>query len=189
MPSSPNSVASVRAGDQMTSSLAEALNGRVDPAAQARLDGFRVGREEGFERGRAQGLQQVEQRFSTALRAVSTVLADIEHRRVADEKRLESLAVELAVELAEAIVGGDLALVFSGQDVIARAFGRRRAGEEIRLRLHPDDARLLNETVHPDLEIVSDPSLLPGQALADIGVGVTDLSTAAAIERVREELS
>lgn len=189
MPSSHSAVASIRSAEQVTTELAEALNGRIDPAAQARLDGFRVGRAEGFERGLSQGRQQADENVRTVLTALTSALSEVEARRDVDETRLESLAIELAVELAEAIVGGDLSLVSTGHDVIARAFRLRRAGETIRLRLSVDDAQLLNDTAHPDVEILADPGLRPGQAFADIGDGVTDLSIDSAIARVREEMT
>jgi len=181
--------ASIRTAEQVTTELADALNGRVEPTAQARLDGFRAGRVEGFEHGLAQGRRHAEDTFRSAMAALNSALSAVEAQRGADEARLESLAIELAVELAEAIVGGDLSLITSGDAVIARAFRLRRAGESVRIRLSAEDAEILRETSHPDVEIVSDPTLRPGQAFADIGDGVTDLSIDAAIARVRGELA
>lgn len=188
MPSSREAMATVRAGDAVVAAFPSALSPRTDPSAEARLSGFRAGRDEGFEVGLAEGRRAAEASFGRVLQSLEGIIADAEDRNRRNEERLEALALELAVELAEAIVGGSLSLVENGDDVIARAMHLRRVGEPVRIRVHPDHASLADPVDHPGVEVVADPQLPVGAAEAELGEGLADISIATAVTRVREEL-
>ncbi|MEZ5245774.1 MAG: FliH/SctL family protein [Acidimicrobiales bacterium] len=163
--------------------------GRRDAPAEARLEGFRAGREEGFAVGREEGRATSEAAVASALGALSALVADYQQRLDFARGEVEQLAVALAVELAEVLLGRQLAEIEPGSDVIARALALRCGAEPVRIRMHPADAALIGASDHPDVTIVPDPGLARGAAAAESGGGLADISIAAAIERVREVLS
>jgi flagellar biosynthesis/type III secretory pathway protein FliH len=161
---------------------------RRDQDATDRLDGYRIGRDEGFQAGYADGLERAQQSMAEMLDGLHAAVVQVEHEREVAEDRISALAIALAAELAEAIVGGDLSLLETGEDVLSRAFGLRRAGERVRIRLHPQHpAHDLPE--RHGVELAADPELGPNEAFAEIGEGLADLSIDAAIERVRSALA
>ena len=188
MHSSLEHVAVVRSQGASVHSLAD-LGPRVDPEATARLDGYRAGRTEGFAAGHADGQALAERAVLDALEGLRSAAADLEARSADAAQDLASFAMHLAVELAEAIVGGDLSLLETGEDVILRALSLRRAGETVRIRVHPAHPLLAIGTTRPDVEVVADPDVAPDQAFAEIGEGLADLSIATAVTRVREVLA
>ncbi len=160
-----------------------------DTDASERLDGFRAGREEGFAAGRAEGLEAARVAMSGLLDGLRAAVLQVENASEVAEDRIAALAVALAAELAETIVGGDLSLLETGEDLIVRALGLRRPGEQVRIRVHPGHPALTDLPERPGLELIPDPELGPTDALAEIGEGVADLSIDAALERVRSALS
>lgn len=162
-----------------------ALTGRRDSPAHARLEGFRAGREEGFEIGRQEGRAAAE----AALAALGAVVDDLQTREAFARAEVEDLAVALAVELAEVLLGRQLVEIEPGSDVIARALGVRRGAEAVRIRMHPADAAEVGGSDHPDVTVVPDPTLARGHAAAETGGGLADVSISAAIERVRGVLA
>jgi flagellar assembly protein FliH len=163
--------------------------GRRDNPAEARLEGFRAGREEGFVVGREEGRAASEAAVASALVALRDLVTDYRQRLDFARGEVEQLAVELAVELAEVLLGRQLAEIEPGSDVIARALGLRFGAEPVRIRMHPADAALIGAAEHPDVTIVPDPGLARGEAEAESGGGLADISISAAMERVREVLS
>ena len=166
-----------------------ALTSRRDSPAEARLQGFRAGREEGFAIGREEGRATAEAAVASTLGSLRDMLTEYQQRLDFARGEVEQLAVELAVELAEVLLGRQLVEIEPGSDVIARALGLRRGVEPVRIRMHPADAALIGASAHPDVAIVPDPTLARGDAAAEVGGGLSDISIAAAMERVRGVLS
>ena len=160
-----------------------------DERAAQRLEGFRAGREEGFATGHAEGLDIAKRSIAAALEGLHTTVLQVENAGAVIEDRIASISVALAVELAEAIVGGDLSLLETGEDVVVRALALRRPGEQVRIRVHPDHRALENPPNRVDLELVADPELGPNDAFAELGEGLSNLSIDAAIARIREVLA
>lgn len=185
MRSSLDHLAVVRPAAEAHAVVPADLGPLVDSDAAARLDGYRAGRAEGFAVGREEGEALAERAMATALDGLVAAASQLETRAADAAKDLASLAMHLAIELAEAIAGGDLSLLESGEDVVIRALGLRRAGETVRVRVHPDHPVLTIGTTRPDVELIADPDLSPAQAMAEIGEGLADLSVEAAIQRVR----
>lgn len=187
MHSSPDVRASIRSqASDATAAFGTAP--RLD-AASARLDGFRAGREEGFEAGRDEGRATAEAAVADAVAALGAAAVDFRSREDFARDAVESLAVELAVELAEVIIGVQLAEMEPGTDVIGRALSLRRGLEPIRVRMHPADAAAVSDDPHPDVTIVADSTIPRGGAAAEVADDLTDISIDAAIARVREVLS
>lgn len=160
-----------------------------DERASQRLEGFRAGREEGFAVGHAEGLEIAKRSIAAAIDGLHNAVLQIENAGTVIEDRVASVSVALATELAEAIVGGDLSLLETGEDVVIRALALRRSSENVRIRLHPDHPALENPPERVGLELVADPELGPTDAFAEIGEGLSNLSIDAAITRIREVLA
>lgn len=166
-----------------------ALTGHRDAVAEAHLDGFRMGRQEGLPLGIEEGRAQVADATRSSLDALNRATETYRDQRAFAVSEIEQLAVELALELTEVLLGRQLEAMEPGADVIARALELRRGADQVRIRMHPDDAALLDEHPHPDIQIVGDPTLSPGEAIAESAGGLSDISIDAAVARVREALS
>ena len=189
MPSSRDARASILVQGETAEPAANlAVTGRRDRAAEARLEGFRAGREEGYAVGREEGRATAEAAVASTLEALHDVLEEYRRRLDIARGEVEQLAVDLAVELAEVLIGHQLETLEPGSDVIARALGLRRGAEPVRVRMHPADASTIGPSGHPDVAIIPDPALARGAAMAELGGGLADISIAAAMERVREVL-
>ncbi len=190
MPSLRDARASIRAeGDAPGSAPSLSLTGSRSSVAEARLEGFRAGREEGFAVGFEEGQTAAETVVGSTVRALYELLAEYQQRVDIARGQVEQLAAELAVELAEVLLGRQLQDIEPGSDAIARALGLRRGAEPVRIRMHPDDAAVIPDTAHPDVTIVPDPGLTRGAAVAEVGGGLADISLQSALDRVREVLS
>lgn len=188
MPSSRDVRASILTDGAVGSSPGGALMGHRHSPAEARLDGFRAGREAGREVGLEEGRTAAEAVVASTLGALYELLVEYQERVEIARGEIELLAVALAVDLAEVILGRQLEEIEPGSDVIARALGLRRGVEPVRVRMHPDDAEPIGPSAHPDVTIVPDPGLVRGSAIAEVGGGLADISIDAAMERVRAVL-
>jgi len=105
---------------------------------------------------------------------------------------LTAKAVDLAVELAEAILGRELEIsVDPGADALRRALASVPAEVPLVVRLNPDDVAALDDAVLADrpVTVLPDPAVARGDALVETDNGVVDAGIATAVARVREVLS
>ncbi len=184
---------SVRSSAEVATEVVALATGRHEDAASihaaAKLEGFREGRHEGLELGLLEGRALGQAATASSVEALAAIVRDLHARDERDLAQIEELATVLAVELAETILGRELQIAADpGADAIRRALALRAGREPVRVRLHPDDASLVDAAAHPEVEIVVDPSVRPGAALAELGDGFADLSVDAALARVREVL-
>ena len=94
-----------------------------------------------------------------------------------------------ALDLAEAIVGLQLAdRSLAAHAALARVTSSAEAAI-VEVRLHPDDVRLLTEAGVREPVLVPDASLRRGDAVADLEKGYLDARVGAAVERARAELA
>jgi flagellar assembly protein FliH len=141
-----------------------------------------------FERGRAESLDR-------ALAAVLAAADRLSQQAVPVAAELTDQVLHAAVELAEALVGRALAdSTEPGLDALRRVLAMAPETGTVTVRLHPDDLATLGA---PDGEytvggrtvlLVPDPTLSPGDAIADQGTTTIDARLAEAIARVRAEL-
>lgn len=102
-------------------------------------------------------------------------------------------AAELAFELTRTLVGHELASATTpGMDAVVRALRLASPGEELTVRLHPDelvDGDALQAMI-PDcrVSIVGDAGVLPGGCIVDAGPCRIDAQIQPALERVRVAL-
>ena len=109
------------------------------------------------------------------------VLADADHA-----------VVKAAMELAEAILCRELRHgPTSARSALARALDHAAAASVVAVRMNPTDLALLEDDMHAHAGIafVADPSLKPGDAIAQLEVGLLDARISTALDRARHELA
>jgi flagellar assembly protein FliH len=129
-------------------------------------------------------------RIGSAVAAL-TAAADFTAAATAPELAdLETLIVDAAFTIAEALVQTNLRNhPDRGHAAVLRALAMTPAGAAVTVALHPADHATLTEyDLGPDVTIVADPMLAPGDAVATCDVTVVDARISAGIDRVREVL-
>lgn len=179
----------------------------VGPWADELNEEYETARQAGFEQGRNEGraiaVKQMEGQFqleterheadlAEVSKALVTLLADLEAKADELEHRLASETVDLALEIAEAVLGHEVAASADpGADALARCLELAPSSGDLVARLHPEDAAQLGEvdglndrgvTIHPD------PSLARGDAVVMIDDATIDARMSESLRRVGEAL-
>jgi flagellar assembly protein FliH len=166
-------------GQRAAAQAAQAIQDQAVAAAQA------------HEARRAAALAQ-------AVSAVARSASALETQLMPTVAELQELILGHAVELAEAILGRELAEAEGrGADAVRRAFAAAPDGGEISIRLHPDDYRnIMGSATDADyvyegrpVRLRPDPAIRPGDAVAETGATTVDASIATALQRAREVLA
>ncbi|WP_157581428.1 FliH/SctL family protein [Phycicoccus sp. Root563] len=134
-----------------------------------------------------------DRRFAAELDALRAAVADATaSATVAD---VYAVAVPMAVEIAEALVGHHLRVDdCAARDAVERALVGIPRGSDVTVHVHPDDTELTPDSL-ADLvpgcavHVVPDASVERGGCLVDIGDRTIDAQLGAALARVREVLS
>ncbi len=175
----------------------------IDPelVRDATDEGYRTGYNAGFTAGledAAAAIDAREQQRQAELRSVVQHLAsavdglDARHREVISE--IEQRIVAVACDIAEALVGHELALAQApGRDAITRCLQLAPADGTVIAHLHPDDVATAAVddpvvTYGRAVRIVADASLTRGDAVVDVGPTRIDGRVGPAITRIREVL-
>jgi flagellar assembly protein FliH len=187
----------------------------VDSAAVARVK--EEARTAGYAEGWAQGQREAEvaaqavldraaaaeQRLQAqreaalrqAIGAVTAAAQRLEQRQAAATTDVTELIAGYAVEIAEAILGRELAdPATRGADALRRVMVDAPVTGVVTVALHPDDHRQLaldgDELTYEGRTVVlrADATLRPGDAVAQVGAMTIDGTVAAAVHRVREIL-
>ena len=191
-------------GDPATEDTLRRLAERSRDAARA----------QGFAAGWAEGLRASAQRSSTAygeqtralqhrsdtlLAAQRSALSALQEAvgRCADttsalHAELTAAAVDLALQIAEAVLGRELEIATDpGSDALRRALVGIPIDVPVTVRLHPADLDVLDRDVVADRAVtfVADATITSGDALVETEDGIVDAGIAAALERVREVLA
>lgn len=175
--------------------------------AAARAQGYAVGWAEG--RRAAEESARADAERAADRRAEADAQRAVEHDRAVaalraaaqrlDERAgevcaaVEARALEIALTLAEAVVGREVALGDSA-DAVRRALSLVPAGATVTVRLHPLDRAGLDTSALAEpgshcLTLRDDPAMTRGDAVAETETGVVDAGVAAALDRVREVLA
>jgi flagellar assembly protein FliH len=155
----------------------------------ARTEGFELGRHEGHAIGRREGREQSMAQLRSTVEATLTQIdqrsEDLCHRMATD-------AVNLALEIASAVIGRELATTDDpGADAIARCLDVAPTSGDLVARLNPGDAACLGDLLalaDRRLEVVPDERLESGSAIVTIDETTIDARIATAMERVTEVL-
>ncbi|MEV6344513.1 FliH/SctL family protein [Actinoplanes sp. NPDC051851] len=181
---------------------------------QARLAARTTGYAEGWAQGKREATEAAEnaadrahaaeeaheQRRSAALaqavNALGRAVTELETQLTPTFTELQEVVLAGAFELAEAIVGRNLADdPDRGRDALRRAMSAAPENGDVAVSLHPADFQILvgeNENTFDyqgrRITLHSDPALNPGDAIARTGTATVDATIAAAIARAREAL-
>jgi flagellar assembly protein FliH len=170
-------------------------NGRTsappaDPFAAARAAGY----QEGFQAGLADAATgdevAIADRAARLSDALITAAASARSQRAAAVSQAEQEAVELAFELAEALLGREISLSPSlSIDAVKRAIGLVPQGEDLVVRLHPGDAidpdELQALVADASVKVVHDPAVEIGGCVVEAGPCRIDAQVGPAMERAR----
>lgn len=142
--------------------------------AEGYREGFAQGHLAGLEAGRAAVDAEAEAlRGETAalLASLSTVAERLARSEVATAEELADRAAEVAIRLAAAILGRELAdETIAATDAVRRVVASLDRREQVRIQVHPDDLVLLEAAGVPDnVTLDANPGLRRGDA-----VGRTD---------------
>ncbi len=139
--------------------------------AEGKKKGFSAGQKEGYQaglqEGKAKAVEEVEQHWQPKLRQLSELISTFTQKREEAIDRVSDEFVPVVFSAVAKIVG-ELALSPEFvQAVIKQALQGVRHAEQIIIKLHPDDARLVSEAdliseQYPRITIVEDDSILAG---------------------------
>jgi flagellar assembly protein FliH len=180
----------------------------VEVREHAQQEGFDAGYADGLLQGRAEAEQalaaeraadqeRLRERIEELIGARDVLLsaaARLESRQTAALADVEEMVLRAAYDVAEAIVGRELKLAADPvRDAVSRAMSLVPIEAAVVLRLHPEDAALLDLTAEwtrgQEVHVVADRSLERGDCIADAGPTRVDARIAAALNRVREVLA
>ncbi len=168
---------------------AEQLNALHESARQ---QGYQQGRAEGQSRGVEEGRQQMAELGDSVRSAVDRLLAKLESGVNDVGDRLAAQTVDLALEIAEAVLGREVsASEDPGAEAIARCLEMAPATGDLFARLHPADAAELGRVeglADRGLMITADPSLQRGDAVVTINDATIDARLSESLRRVAEAL-
>ena len=147
------------------------------------------------EADRAAGLARAE--VDSALEALSRAAADFRARQVPVLQSVDASIASAAIELAEAVVGRELA---TGDGSARAAIDRARAsGDAVPagsvVRLNPQDIAVIvagekaGEKTWAGLELVPDHALDRGDAVVELAHGSLDARVSASLQRARAALA
>lgn len=136
--------------------------------------------------------QAHEQQLSAAAAAFQRATSALHQLNAGTILDAERALLETSLELAEAILGYELT---DGERSARAALERALTGTDprdvARIRLHPDDAKVVArhpETAAAGVDILPDPSLHRGDAIAEYQNGWLDARLASALERAKTAL-
>lgn len=176
----------------------------AEGAASARARGFAAGYSEGLrraeaefaeaERARLQHWQAAETESAAATRRALAALAaaaeGVRALAVPVVATADDALVEAALALAEAVLQREVAEGHvDAADTLRRVIAATPAGELVSVRMHPDDARAVAQETGALPEVVPDPFIAPGDAVAVLLDGWLDARIDAGLARARTVLT
>lgn len=185
-----------------------ALGRLAERAVQAgRAQGYAQGWAEGRRTGEAEAAaaasrvsQQVaqdertrQQAHAVSVRALESAARELQARFEEACSVVEARVVDAALQLAQAIVGRELAVATNpGSDAVRRLLRvLPHEATTFTVRLHPEDVGRLDPVLLEEFSasVVPDPDLAPGDAVAETDTMVIDAAIDAALARVRGVLA
>lgn len=150
------------------------------------------------EAARKEAEAAAEMKLARALEALARAAAQLEAKTAPTISMMEELILAAALELTEALLGRELATIDTrARDALRRALSLTPPAGPVIVRLHPDDYHTLmrddwSNEFHIDgrtVQLQPDPSLSPGDAIAESGATTVDATLPAALARVKEVLA
>lgn len=167
--------------------------GYAEGVEAGRADGLRAGHAEGLAAGRSEATIEVQAMVSPALTALDQAVADLARRETVAIADIESVVVDLALELAAAVLEREVTVAENpGREALARALALAPDHHDVVVRLNPADLEVIGEVseMRPgrDLILASDPSVGRGGCLLEAGAATVDARIEAGLDRAREVL-
>ncbi|MGA2528140.1 MAG: FliH/SctL family protein [Acidimicrobiales bacterium] len=169
-----------------------------DAVLSARARAERDGHNAGYAAGLAEGqgeMQAVADKArseqSSALKALESAVARAKDVLETEHVHLEHAAVELAFQIAQAVLTRELQLSSSpGLEAISRALAESPESEGAVVRMNPADAEALAGLAQSGetITIIPDPAVGAGGCILEVGAALVDARIEAALERVRKVL-
>lgn len=179
---------------------AQTVQAAEEAARTLREEASRVGYEDGYTAGRARALEDAAVEISGLSAGVTSAIAGLDAaaaaltaRSAAEIADAERSVITLAVQIAETILGRELATCDApARDALARALQLAPARTDATARLHPADLATISEleTLAGDraVTLVADPAVEPGGCVLEVGPCRIDAQVGPALARVRKEL-
>lgn len=147
----------------------------------------------GFDEGVAAAEAAIRSSVERTLGALELSARDLSNAKSAWEKVGPGQTVDIALEIAEMVMMREVVTAKNpGRDAIVRCLAEVTASETAVLRLNPADLEALGPfedlLIDRTFELVADPSITSGDAVADTTTGSVDARLRGALGRVREEL-
>lgn len=161
--------------------------------ADAAAEGYAEGVRRGYEDGVRMAEEAARQDLAFALTALHGAIDQLDRHDRAGLADLTADAVDLALAIAEAVVGREIdAAIDPGRDALVRALQLAPDRGRLLARLNPVDLdRLGDVRAHlagRDIELVADPAVERGGCLLQAGPARIDAQISSALARVRAEL-
>jgi flagellar assembly protein FliH len=181
------------------------LRNRAGDDLQARVHGHAAGYAAGLKSAQAElALRRTEleaqarvaaadarARVDAALTALHTATRALDARLAPAVADAESTLADAAVDIAEAVLGRELAAgADSAESALRRVLGQPEANTIVTVRMNPADLHALHEDIRvaAGVALQADASLAPGDAVAQLPDGYLDARIGAALERARAAL-
>jgi flagellar biosynthesis/type III secretory pathway protein FliH len=158
-------------------------------AAEAEADRIRSeARSAGLAEGLAAAREDALQEMAPTVQAARETLAAVHALEGDHADRVEQQAVELAMQVAERVVAGAVAVEPSRVlDVVRGALRTLVERERVTVLVHPDDVELLREGF-PDLEVYEERRVRRGGAIVRTAYGEIDARLETKLDRARETI-
>jgi flagellar assembly protein FliH len=162
-------------------------------AEQGRRAGFERGLFEGRAYGETEARAAADRRLAELIATTEAAVATLAQQIEAGRAELSGEVVDLALRIAEAVVGSAVEVgQFGGREALERALASAPERGAATARFHPDDAAELEDaaamSVGRELAIVADPTLRRGDCVLDVGSTRIDATITGAFGRVRDVL-
>ncbi len=147
----------------------------------------------GFDEGLTAAESAIRSTVEVTLAALELSARDLTIAREAWDNAGPGQAVDIALEIAEMVIMREVATASDpGRDAIVRCLTELTSSETAVVRLNPDDLAKLGPfedlLIDRSFELVADPAIASGDAVADTTTGSVDARLRGALGRVREEL-
>lgn len=176
-----------------------ALRDLEDPIAEARAEADAIraaARAEGYAQGQQQALAEARPGFESALSALGEATAGIATVRDSTAAAVERDSIELALQLAEKIVAGALAVESERVvDVVRGALRRLSERRRVTILVHPDDLETVRAATEgfvtglggiEHCEVQAERRISPGGAMVRTEEGQIDAQVNTQLVRARE---
>ncbi len=168
---------------------AEQINQLYETAKQ---QGFTQGLTEGRELGMEQGRQQMADLNTSLAATASKLFAEIENRSTEVGDQMAAKTVELALEIASAVLDREIAVAEDpGADALIRCIDLAPSSGDLFAKLNPTDAAELGRVEglgDRGLMITPDPTLARGDAVVTVNDVTIDARINESLRRIAEAL-